>query len=403
MYLKTKGIITGALLFVVQTAWAGGYQLNEYSVTGLGRAFAGAGVVGDDYSALAFNPAGMSLKKSGMQGGLTLIQLKSDVTNLDSSLHGKTPGTIRLYSPVPHAFGQYKVTDRLDVGLGVYMPFGLSTKYSWNWFGSDQAVQSLLEVIDIAPAVSYKLTDQWTIGGTFIARYIHGKMTNTISKMNAENEFDLDGWTKTGILGVMYEPVKNTRFGLSYKFRSKQTVKGDHTVEMPFGRLVNNGSASPDLPDSVLFSAYHKLNPKIGLSGSIRWTHWSVFKDFVMESDSPVLASLNGEYHSEYRWKNAWTTTVGLDYYYNQNWTFRIGTGYDESPSHSTVTRTARIPDNDRIWATCGFSYMYQNFTVDVGYAHMFMRTTEVDHTDVSGNKVHAKYDSQSNMLGMQL
>ena len=43
---------------------AAGYQLNEYSVTGLGRSFAGMGVMGDDYSAIAYNPAGMTLVKN---------------------------------------------------------------------------------------------------------------------------------------------------------------------------------------------------------------------------------------------------------------------------------------------------------------------------------------------------
>ena len=71
-------------LLCAQTASAGSYQLNEYSVTGLGRAFAGAGVVGDDYSAIAFNPAGMSaVKKSGMQLGVSTVHLYSDLDSID--------------------------------------------------------------------------------------------------------------------------------------------------------------------------------------------------------------------------------------------------------------------------------------------------------------------------------
>ena len=56
----------GLALLCANNVQAAGYQLNEYSTTGLGRSFAGAGVMGDDYSALAYNPAGMTLvKKSG--------------------------------------------------------------------------------------------------------------------------------------------------------------------------------------------------------------------------------------------------------------------------------------------------------------------------------------------------
>ena len=69
---------------------AAGFALNEVSMTGLGRAFAGAGVVGDDYSALAFNPAGITLKGSGAQAGVALI-----------FEHGEVKGTAeKMVSPI---------------------------------------------------------------------------------------------------------------------------------------------------------------------------------------------------------------------------------------------------------------------------------------------------------------
>lgn len=406
MKIKHLLFISAAAVFLSTTVQAGGYQLNDYSVTGLGRSFAGAGVVGDDFSALAYNPAGMTLKRSGMQGGFTVVQMKADVKNAGTPNPGTTPGTIRLYQPLPHMFAQYRPNEDWTFGLGIYTPFGLSTKYKRSWFGRNQAVESRLDIIDIAPAVAYKINDQWSVGATVIARYIYGKMTSTINDIGF-NKFELDGWTKTGIVGVMFEPVKDTRFGLSYKLRSKQKVKGDHTItRFPDALGLNGtfaGSASPDLPDSILLSAYHRLNKSFAVTGSARWTHWSVFEDFVMKSDAPLLAPANGEYHSRYQWKNSWTLTGGLEYYHNKHWTFRMGTGYDESPSHDVTTRTARIPDNDRIWASCGFSYKQGRWTTDVGYAHMFMKTTKVKHTDQSGNEVDAKYDSQSNMLGLQV
>ena len=62
-----KLFAVSALLLSSTLAQAGGYQLQEYSTTNMGRAFAGAGIVGDDYSAIAFNPAGMELKNDGLQ------------------------------------------------------------------------------------------------------------------------------------------------------------------------------------------------------------------------------------------------------------------------------------------------------------------------------------------------
>ena len=385
-------------------ALAGGYQLNEYSVAGLGRSYAGVGVVGDDYSAIAFNPAGMQLMKSGMQLGLTTVQLRADVKD-ESHSSPKNPGTIRLWPTMPNFFAQKHVNDRLNFGLGVYAPYGLATKYKRDWFASDVAVESRLDIIDIAPAVSYKITDGLTLGGTFIARYIHGKMTNEISPVlgGGESNFNLDGWTVSGVLGAMYEFSPDTRVGFSWRLKSAQQAKGSHKIEgNPVLSGVFKGSkASPDLPETFTLTGYHRLNRCFGLSGTARWTRWShSFEKFVLKSTNPLV----GDTTSPYRWKSSWTLTTGLDYYYDDNWTFRIGTGYDESPSHDKYTRTVRIPDNDRIWASCGFSYKKNNWVFDVGYAHMFMKTTQVvePRRPDTGNPVYAKYDTQSNIFGLQ-
>ena len=81
MAKTTSKIIALALTGVCAStsANAAGWQLNDFSVAGLGRAYAGGGVVGDDYSALAYNPAGMTLGGTGMQAGISVINLHSDV------------------------------------------------------------------------------------------------------------------------------------------------------------------------------------------------------------------------------------------------------------------------------------------------------------------------------------
>ena len=409
MKINKKIVALGlAMCSVSASVLAGGYQLNEYSVAGLGRSYAGVGVVGDDYSAVAFNPAGMQLMDSGLQLGLTTVQLRADVKD-ESHTSAKNPGTIRLWPTMPHFFAQKRMDDRLNFGFGIYSPYGLATKYKRNWFASDVAVESRLDIIDFAPAVSYKVVDGLTLGGTFIARYIHGKMTNEIAPGNGggESNFSLDGWTVSGILGAMYEFTPDTRVGFSWRLKSAQKVKGSHKIENNpvLSGIYKDSSASPDLPETFTLTAYHRLNKCYGLSGTARWTRWNhSFEKFVLKSSNPLV----GDAVSPYKWKSSWTVTAGLDYYYDDNWTFRIGTGYDESPSHDKYTRTVRIPDNDRIWASCGFSYKKGNWVFDVGYAHMFMKTTKVveprrpSMTVPNPDPVYAKYDTQSNIFGLQ-
>ncbi|MFT4845180.1 MAG: long-subunit fatty acid transport protein, partial [Marinobacter psychrophilus] len=71
-------LFVGAGLVAVLTlpasqVMAGGFQLSDHSVTGLGRNHAGYGVVGDDASAVQFNPAGLTLlNKKQVQFGAVI-------------------------------------------------------------------------------------------------------------------------------------------------------------------------------------------------------------------------------------------------------------------------------------------------------------------------------------------
>ena len=395
-------------LLCAQTASAGSYQLNEYSVTGLGRAFAGAGVVGDDYSAIAFNPAGMSaVKKSEMQLGVSTVHLYSDLDSIDGIHDTK----MNHYVSIPNFFAQYKINNRWDFGFGVYVPYGLSTRYKANSFVANSAIKSELQVVDLAPALSYKLTDSLTVGGSFIARYIYGHMTNTISPLagGGRSDFELDGWTVSGTLGIMYEPIKDTRIGLSWRMKSTQQVKGDHKIEnnLAYGGMFNGtyiGRASPNLPETITLSGFTK-HGKFGFSGTARWTHWSTsFEKFVMESENPMFATNNGwAKESPYNYDNSWTLTAGVDYYYNDHWTFRFGGGWDESPDHKDTTRTWRIPDNDRWWTSIGASYMRDNWQFDFAYTHMFAKTSYIYDLDNSTGPIAGKMKNlQSSIFGLQ-
>ena len=404
MNFKTFLFTAGLLAITAQTAQAGGYQLNDYSVTGLGRSFAGAGIMGDDYSAIAYNPAGMTLmKRNGMQAGLTMVNLKSDIEGIETAAGKK--GKMDFYVPIPNFFTQYNLNDKLSVGLGVYAPFGLKTHYKSNWFASDDAIISKLEIIDIAPAVAYKITDKWSVGATFIARYIYGHMTNSININygGGKSDFELDGWTVSGVLGTMYEFSPDTRVGFSWRMRSTQQVKGDHEIYdnvNPMFNQVGTGRASPALPETFTLSAFHKYQ-KFGFSGTARWTHWSQsFPEFTMKSDTNLFKAMGGKKTSIYNYDNSWTLTAGVDYYHNNNWTFRAGTGWDESPAHNNATRTIRIPDNDRFWLSAGFSYMMENWQFDAGYTHMFARTSRALEADATP----VKYKNlRSNIFGGQI
>ena len=413
--LTKIALLLGATLGVC-SAEAGSYQLNDYSVTGLGRSYAGQGIMGDDYSAIAYNPAGMTLmEKSGVQQVFNMINLRADVDGMGQ--HEGKHKKMNFWQPVPAGFAQYSVNDRFKIGIGIYAPYGLKTQYDKDWYGNEAAILSKLDIVDFNLSAAYKVTDHLSLGISGILRYIYGRMTQNLPKFGGMAgggfmNFNVHGWSQSATLGAMYEVSKNTRFGLSWRLRSAQRAKGKLKISdnqlndyMPY---LKNGMytmrSNPDLPETFIFSAYHRYKD-VGFSGTARWTHWtSSFPDFVVRSD----AFPGGKKTTYYRYQNTWTLSAGVDYYYCKNLTFRFGGGWDESPTHKPDRRTIRIPDNDRWWMSVGASYMKNNWQFDVGYAHMIAKTSKA--TEDKGvpaygvQPIHAKYKNmQSHIIGVQV
>ncbi|MBP5534000.1 MAG: transporter [Alphaproteobacteria bacterium] len=403
---KYKKLLAAALAIcsISTVANAASYQLNDYSVTNMGRSYAGQGIVGDDYSAIAYNPAGMTLmKKSGVQQVFNVIGVESDVYGINDKAGEK--GEMKFWQAVPAGFAQYNANDKLSLGVGIYAPFGLKTRYKYNWFGNDAAILSKLDIVDFNLSAAYKLDEHWSIGASAIMRYIYGRMTQRVTNTYGDINFNVHGWSQTGTLGLMYEFDETARVGLSYRLRSAQRAKGTYKTSAIPPIIAEGGydvNANPDLPETVTFSAYKRIK-NIGFSGTARWTHWtSSFPDFSVRSEG---IPLTGEKKSLYNYQNTWALAVGADFYYTKETTFRVGAGYDESPTHKPDRRSYRIPDSDRWWLSAGASYAVENWQFDVAYAHLFAKTSEstADAT-VVGATPTAKYKHTfSNIIGAQV
>ncbi len=388
-----------AIALLGAKAHAAGYQLNEYSTSGLGRAFAGIGVAGDDYSALAYNPAGMTLvKRSGVQLGSTITQVRSKATG--EGAYAGQKADMDFLIPLPSAFGQYNVNDKVFLGAGLYVPFGLATRYKHDSFiatNGSRARKSELEVIDFNLSGAYKINNNLSLGASAIFRRITGSLTSNVTPLlgGGYSDFRVKGYTGTFNVGAMYEFNENARIGLSYRHKSIQKTSGKHYFDTPVISGKFHSASDPELPASVILSGYLKTAEKWATTATIKYTLWHRFGVFPGKTTVPVVPG--GNLDVQYRWKDSWNVALGEDYYLNNNWTLRFGAAYDQSPSRDNAFRTNRIPDTDRVWVSFGASYQKDNYQVDFGYAHLFFtHGRTLDSADVD-----AKYHSYSNMLGM--
>ena len=414
--MKKFLLTTACLTLATANANAGGFQLSEYSTTLIGRALAGYGVVGDDYSAAAFNPAGMTLKDSGFQAGLNVVGLHSVAKgSVDKAgLDGKS-GRLEDTKAIPHFFGQYKLNDKTRVGFSLFTPFGFATNYNKTWFGRTHALRSEITVIDYQIAGSYDVADNITVGAGIAIETLSANLTNAADSVPAAM---VDG-TRSKLkgnsvkpafnAGVLYKIDDDTRIGFSYRSKVDHKIKGKHNLNLTsvWGKVsLGDDGADLHLPEYYILSGYHKIGD-FGLSASVKWTKWSRFETLDVYSRAKSPTNPTGAKKSvgavKEEWRDTWTLALGTDYYYNDKLTYRAGIAFDQAGVKDAAHRTARVPDSDRLILGIGASYKFnEKSQLDFAYSHLFMKSAHSrNQLPNGGSTLNAKYNSNINMFGI--
>lgn len=407
-------------------AWSAGFAIQEQSITGLGRAFAGSAAVAEDASTIFFNPAGLTyLDRAEMDLGLNYIAPKSDFSNEGSSvpdfggaggfsgqaLTGGDYGDAGKNAVVPNFYYAHPVNDRLALGFGVSAPFGLVTEYDDTWVGRYFAVRSDLLTLNFNPSIAYQATDKLSIGFGVSAQYADVELTQMADlgaqvgapqAADGKVQLEADDWGFGYNFGLLYQATEATRIGLAFRSKISHTVKGDGTLKDQNNNLVvaEDLEADVDLPETLSLAIHHDINHKWSLMADATWTRWSRFKELDIQTDGAgMLSSTKPE-----DWENTMRYGLGVAYKHSDKWQFRAGVAYDETPIPNAERRTARIPGTDRKWVALGATYHYsENLILDAGYAHLFMDDPKINETDDNGYNLKGKYDATVDLLGVQL
>lgn len=396
-FLKLSVVV--ATLSLSSTAFSAGYQLNEYSATGMGRSFAGVGVVGDDFSAIGYNPAGMTYNEtSGVQATASYVRLYSHFK--DKTAGSTERGQTDINRVLPGFFAQHRFSDKLTTGIGVYTPFGLATDYPNGWFGERHGGLSEITVMNISPSIAYQLNDYVSVGGS--VNFQNAKAHLTSSSADLEG----DDWAVGYTLGLTVTPIKPVRIGLAYRSKVSHQLKGDG--ELRAVGISSDIRAKITTPETATLSAAWDVNDKWTLSGTARWTRWKRFDNLDISGNIFKLASsgLTDTVSTQEKWRNTGFYALGADYKWNDNWTVRAGLGYDMTVIRSAGYRTPRIPDGRRVWNSIGVSYAHKNFQVDFGYAHIYVfggHAKGTDNLNSLAGKPNIKYSSDANMFSLGL
>lgn len=161
-YRASRYTIVLALSGVPVLASGQAFGLNEIGSCALARGFAVTGAVCDDASTIYWNPGAMP-SKNGLSayGGAAIIKLDGSFTR-DTSF--RTYEATVPTATVPHGFLNFRA-GRVAYGIGVYVPYGLTSQWGDDFPGRFSAKKASLQSVYIQPNLSYQVTDNWSIGG----------------------------------------------------------------------------------------------------------------------------------------------------------------------------------------------------------------------------------------------
>ncbi|MBB1201738.1 long-chain fatty acid transporter FadL [Enterobacteriaceae bacterium 89] len=390
----TKAALAVAVALVSSHAWSAGFQLNEFSSSGLGRAYSGEGAIADDPGNASRNPA-LIMMYDRPQISIGAVYIDPDV-----NISGKSPYTGRSTDAdniaptawVPNAHFVMPINDQFGIGASVTSNYGLATEFSDNYIAGEYGGKTDLTTVNLNLSGAYRLNEHFSFGLGFDAVYADAKIERYAGEQTAGAHLAAPGtqiaklkgdeWGYGWNAGILYELDKNNRWGLTYRSEVKVDFDGDYksNINAAYNRAPGAGTAFPwgtsgetvpgsltlNLPEMWEISGYNRVAPQWAVHYSMAYTSWSQFQELkATGSDGQTL------FYKDESFKDSMRIALGTTYYYDDNWTFRTGIAFDDSPVPADH-RSISIPDQDRLWLSAGTTYAFnKDASVDFGASYM--------------------------------
>lgn len=452
-------------------AQAGGFSTPTYGAPGWGRAFGGGSLFKNDPSSAYNNPAAMAfvdqsvvqqtvdyarvkIKYSGQAYDYTGNPVSNTAVMPDGSfdpstaaLNNNDGGQGGFTAWLPTGFLVIPIGDRFAFGLSQVVPQGMRTTWNENSKFRDFAVDTKIETVGLTGSLSFKVRDDFSIGGGLIVQRSQGFVSQNVDLFSAASvspglgngafpagvgtalmRVKVDNISTGWFTGVVWKPTDRDSLGLNYHAKIKNKLTGKYSVRadalnnglMTDDTIFGNGktlvetaypgltlypggahaSTQLDIPATAALDWVHQFNDRWTLGLSAMWTQWSSFKDLTLKSQGSTIVAI------PYNYKDAWMYSVGGDFKATDELTLRAGVAYDQTPTRNS-TRDPRIPDGDRYFLSLGAGYDIKavpGLTLDAAYSHQFVEKVNIKTQNVDrlgGGRLDGKAESSGDIVSL--
>ena len=372
-----------------------GFALNEWSARGVSLA---GGMVGraDDVSAIAYNAAGITqLPGTHFMGGFALISPSGSITTESGSRETNTFTKPALWN-APHAYASHQLSENAWLGMGVFSRFGLGNSFSGEWAGRYNVYDIGIQTLSFVPTLAIKLNDTVSVSVGVEAMNAHMYMGNKIPTYTTPtNKFDNDmqlegyGWGYGAHLGLHMRLNDQWSVGLSYKSQMTLNINGDVEYAYQGSNLISKSKHLPEarncsantvlqLPDSAALGIAYKPLDNLSFEVGTVWTRWSTYNALNIYMDSGYNSINNKE------WRDGWNFNASVEYKPLDWWSLRAGFSY-ETPVVDESHADYMVPTNGRQTLSIGTGFNWNNWNLDLAYAHLWINSLGYNNTDAKG------------------
>lgn len=368
-------------------AMAGGYRISMQGQRQLAMGHTGVAVIGQNAESIFFNPAsGVFLNdKFSFSAGATALVAD---TRFQNTIYNWQNSTRNVGTPF-YLYGNYKLSDKVALGLAVYTPYGSAVAWDQDWEGAHLVNNIDLKAIFVQPTVSVKITKDISLGaglifvtgGVEFNRNLSRNMTDEKGN-RSDVTVDASGVTSWGYnLGLTARLDKHVTFGANYRSHIDMKAKNGAVRfnDMPsfLKTTFTDGTfnASMPLPAELTLGFSYQINPKWLVAIDYNRAFWGEYKSLDIDFTNPAIP----DSHNPRNYKDSSTYRIGGQFVANEKWSFRAGTYYDESPVGDGYF-APETPRNSSLAGTLGFTYKITP-RLAVDFSAAYLHFNEVDNS----------------------
>lgn len=379
-------------LLVITDAHAGAFAIRTQSAYAQGLSFAGI-AAGGSLSSMFWNPANLAAVErveveAVASAVLPHVRVKLEPQPL-LGFTGSNEGNIAEPALIPAAYAARRLSDRVVVGVGVNVPFGLATEYDKDSILYQNGIAGKSEVfsLNLNPAVSVQALDWLAFALGLQVQYFHARLTRqALGPLgNSTLEGDDVGFGITA--GVRVTPAPGTEIGIGYRSTIQHNLDG--TLETGSANDFHIHAKDVNLPDVVTVGIRQRLTDRLRVMAGAEWANWSRF-DTVTVENGPAPIELPFEYD------DGWLFSLGAEFDATPRAKVRAGIGYELSPIDDNL-RNYRLPYNDGILLSLGGSYRIdERLSVDLGYSYFAVEDMEILAADEGGREANGPFSGHA-------